>query len=92
MSEIKCLRCDKKLEYLMTEDIQMGKHSFIFGDLPHLFAGGLTVSVYRCPICGKLEFFSNNEAEEKLPQVKCPKCGKEHDFDYPKCPHCNYVK
>ncbi len=25
-----------------------------------------------------------------LPQRKCPKCGKNHDFDYPKCPFCNY--
>ena len=26
--------------------------------------------------------------EEKLPQVKCQKCGKEYDMDYPKCPYC----
>jgi DNA-binding ferritin-like protein (Dps family)/DNA-directed RNA polymerase subunit RPC12/RpoP len=23
-------------------------------------------------------------------QVICPSCGKEHDYDYPKCPHCGY--
>ena len=28
--------------------------------------------------------------DETLPQKKCPRCGKEHDFDYPKCPHCDY--
>ena len=22
--------------------------------------------------------------------VECPKCGKMHDFDYPKCPYCKY--
>ena len=27
---------------------------------------------------------------DRLPQRKCPKCGKEHDFDYPQCPHCDY--
>lgn len=27
---------------------------------------------------------------EELPQRKCPLCGNEHDFDYPKCPHCGY--
>ena len=27
---------------------------------------------------------------DQLPQKKCPKCGKNHDFDYPKCPHCEY--
>lgn len=28
--------------------------------------------------------------EENLPQRQCPECGKWHDFDYPKCPFCNY--
>lgn len=27
---------------------------------------------------------------DDLPQRKCPKCGKEHDFDYPKCPFCSH--
>lgn len=27
---------------------------------------------------------------EELPQRKCPKCGKEHDFDYPRCPFCDH--
>ena len=25
-----------------------------------------------------------------VPQVRCPKCGKRHDFDYPRCPRCDY--
>lgn len=25
-----------------------------------------------------------------LPQRVCPECGKSHDFDYPKCPHCGH--
>ena len=25
-----------------------------------------------------------------IPQVRCPSCGKCHDFDYPKCPCCDY--
>jgi len=29
-------------------------------------------------------------AEDTLPQKTCPGCGKCHDFDYPKCPHCGY--
>lgn len=28
--------------------------------------------------------------DDRLPQRKCPKCGKEHDFDYPQCPYCDY--
>ena len=30
-------------------------------------------------------------SNEGLPQKKCPKCGNEHDFDYPKCPHCGNI-
>ncbi len=26
-----------------------------------------------------------------IPQVRCPACGKCHDFDYPKCPCCDYL-
>ena len=25
-----------------------------------------------------------------MPQKKCPVCGRNHDFDYPKCPYCNH--
>lgn len=27
---------------------------------------------------------------EGVPQVRCPVCGCKHDFDYPRCPKCNY--
>jgi ribosomal protein L37E len=25
-----------------------------------------------------------------VPQVKCPRCGRQHDFDYPKCIYCDF--
>ena len=28
---------------------------------------------------------------EGIPQIRCPACGTEHDFDYPKCPRCDYL-
>ena len=28
--------------------------------------------------------------EDKIWQRTCPKCGKTHDIDYPKCPNCKY--
>lgn len=31
-------------------------------------------------------------SDKSLPQVKCPKCGITHDFDYPKCPSCGFKK
>lgn len=32
--------------------------------------------------------------DDALPQRQCPRCGKQHDFDYPQCPYCDhsYVK
>lgn len=28
---------------------------------------------------------------EGIPQIRCPACGTEHDFDYPQCPRCDYT-
>ena len=28
---------------------------------------------------------------EGIPQVRCPRCGRRHDFDYPQCPHCQHT-
>ena len=33
-----------------------------------------------------------NGNSNQLPQKICPKCNKNHDFDYPKCPYCNTVE
>ena len=29
-------------------------------------------------------------SDEGMPQKKCPTCGREHDFDYPRCPYCKH--
>lgn len=28
--------------------------------------------------------------DDALPPKTCPQCGKQHDFDYPKCPYCGH--
>ena len=83
------------MKYIGTEDFQLGKTGFFLGDLPNLFAGAMRLSVYRCPSCGKVEFFSlepteSEEEEYQIPQVQCPRCKQMHDMDYPKCPFCKY--
>jgi len=45
-----------------------------------VFIAGLCIPWYG----GKVEM------DDRLPQRTCPKCGREHDFDFPKCPHCGY--
>lgn len=89
-NNLKCFRCGRPMDYIMTEDIQLGKHGFLLGDFTHLLAGGLEVAIYACTGCGKIELFRANGPKEELPQRKCPECGKEHDFDYPKCPFCKH--
>lgn len=32
----------------------------------------------------------DDSVEDKMLQRTCPKCNKDHDIDYPKCPHCNF--
>lgn len=29
-------------------------------------------------------------SRDGVPQVRCPNCGKKHDFDYPKCIYCDF--
>lgn len=96
MAQFNCLRCGTAMRFVGQEKLQLGKTGWLLGDLPNLLAGALEVSIVECPHCGKLEFFSGNAvsmegADASLPQRTCPKCGAEHDFDYPKCPLCGYT-
>ena len=90
--EITCLQCVQKMKHIGTEKIQLGQTGWVLGDLPNLLAGAMEVDIYSCPDCRKIEFFlvDDESNEESLPQKQCPKCGKMHDFDYPKCPFCKY--
>lgn len=90
MKNISCLRCNVEMRNIGREKLQLGKTGWILGDLPNLIAGAMEVDIYACPECKKLEFFVAEELEAELPQKECPKCGKKHDFDYPKCPFCGY--
>jgi len=89
---MKCLRCGGEMSHAMRNKIQLGQTSWIFGDWPNLLAGAMEVDVYSCKECAKLEFFIAEDVAEygEIAQKKCPKCGKSHDMDYPKCPFCKY--
>ena len=89
-NNIVCLRCGHEMHRIKTEKLQLGQTGWILGDLPNLLAGALEVDIYACPDCRKLEFFLADADEEDIPQKQCPNCGKQHDFDYPRCPFCKY--
>ncbi len=98
MKKLDCLRCGTSMDCLGREKLQLGEAGLILGDLPHLFAGALELEIYGCPDCGKVEFYRpiltkgqlDGYSHSDLPQKQCPNCGETHDFDYPKCPYCNY--
>ena len=92
MRDLDCLRCGTPMTFVRREKIQLGETGWILGDLSNLLAGSLDAEIWVCPICGKLEFFRVNvhEDDPPLPQKTCPRCGKAHDFDDPRCPFCKY--
>ena len=91
MKKLDCLRCGKSMAYIKREKLQLGQTGWFLGDWPNLIAGALEVDIYTCPDCGKIEFYrAESTTEDAMPQKQCPKCGKMHDFDYPKCPYCKY--
>lgn len=88
-----CPYCAAAMRHLSDEKIQLGQTGWILGDLSNLLAGSLPVRILYCPECGKLDFFlreDDADPDDRLPQRTCPSCGLQHDFDYPKCPNCNY--
>lgn len=94
MRSLECLRCGADMRFGMREKVQLGETGWILGDIPNLLAGALELDIYFCPKCGKVEFYTPEEStrysDAELPQSTCPKCGRKHDFDFPKCPHCDF--
>ncbi|MGI6028314.1 MAG: hypothetical protein ACOX81_02755 [Candidatus Heteroscillospira sp.] len=92
MRKLNCLRCGAEMNHISDKTFQLGQTGWFLGDLPNLLAGGMRMSIYACPDCGKLEFYAADEVTcaDGIQQVKCPNCGKTHDMDYPKCPFCKY--
>lgn len=91
-----CIRCGGEMVHIGQEQLQLGKYGFWTGHLSQLFSGALTVDIYCCRECKKLEFYAVEEPEEvedpeeegSMAKVPCPFCGELHELDDPKCPHC----
>ena len=91
--DINCLRCNKKMQYIANEKLQLGQTGWLLGDLSNLLAGALEVSIYCCKSCGKIELFrpeAPDSTQDRIAQRQCPHCGQLHDLDYPSCPFCKH--
>ena len=87
-SELSCLRCGNLMKFIKNAKIQLGQSGVFLGQTSNYIAGALETDIYKCDVCGKLEFFQIED--DQIEQIKCPNCGKTHDMDYPKCPFCKY--
>ena len=93
MKKLDCLRCGTEMKGPVQKKIQLGEQGLLSNHWAHVMAGALLVDIYTCPQCGKLEFFAPRQEpdpESEIPQIECPGCGLNIDFDYPKCPCCGY--
>lgn len=85
--EIKCLRCDKIMNFLKRDHLQLGKETRW---VPGWMNDAFNCDIYICPECGELHFFKaeDDEKNPSLELVKCTFCMKKYDKNYPHCPHC----
>ena len=89
MEQSVCLRCGGHMARIGRERIQLGKFGVLTGSLDQLISGALTVDIYCCEQCGKVEFFAPEAVEkDRIAQITCLECGKMHDMDDAKCPFC----
>ena len=93
---LRCVHCDRELDYIKREDIQLGKQS-IWHDWNHILHGSLEVDIFACPKCGKIEFFmpssylaKQTDAETDAPpgQIAAGKNARPAQIVARKCTEC----
>lgn len=68
LSDKTCVRCGAPMLKMGRQQFQLGEHSFFLGDLAHMMAGSLTLDLFCCESCRKVEFFVP-EDEKTLDKV-----------------------
>ena len=66
MDRSTCLRCGGEMGHVGQERIQKGQYGWIFGAWDNLLSGALTVDIYCCRQCKKLEFYAVEAPEEEV--------------------------
>ena len=78
MTDLKCLRCGTDMEFSGQEEFQLGQESGYSGLLAVMTAKSATMDIYKCPECGKIEFFEpqkNARSTAPASNWTCSKCG-----------------
>lgn len=63
VSGMKCLRCDGQMLDYGPITFKLGEETYFFSDLNRLVSGSVTMNIFRCEACGKIEFFAFDDAE-----------------------------
>ena len=68
VTDLKCLRCDGQMLNYGQKTFKLGEESYFFSDLNRLITGSVSMNVFRCEKCGKIEFFAfdDNEFSDQL--------------------------
>jgi hypothetical protein len=56
-STIRCLRCDRELDFMGTRYFHEGARMGVLGNLAELFVNQESFDVYSCAECGHVDFF-----------------------------------
>ena len=62
-TDLKCLRCDGYMLDYGPVTFKLGEETFFFSDWNRLMSGAVTMNIFRCEKCGKVEFFSFDDTE-----------------------------
>ena len=58
-----CLRCGGQMLDYGEATFKLGEETYFFSDLNRLVSGSVTMNVFRCEVCGKVEFFAFDDGE-----------------------------
>lgn len=96
MEALKCLRCGTDMEFAGREQFQLGEESGYSGILAVMTAESLRMDIYKCPACGKIEFFEphprNVPASAPKTNWTCAECGTYNLGRVQNCQGCGVTR
>ena len=95
MAELKCLRCDADMEVFRQEKFQLGEESGYTGILAVMTAESMMMDIYKCPNCGKIEFFepwARKRSATPKTNWTCSECGQYNFGRVQTCQSCGVTR
>jgi len=82
--DIKCLRCNNELVQAGIYRFHEGKRYGVMGNIGELFVNQVSLELYECSECGKIEFYSARQPNRSAEGLKergsrrayCMRCGR----------------